>query len=161
MMRKFGQIEILSASCNISTVQDGRGAIFSWVPNENIKEFTMLYFQPNKVRGNHFHPEFAEYFLVADGSVVLLTKDVDTGEELNILCGKGFCFRTPPNTSHAVHALEPSICISFLTKPWEQCDQPIVYANLTDFDPDYVQHQKLLDPTWTPERNSEVARKYK
>ena len=33
----------------------------------DIKEFNMLNFYPNKVRGNHKHPEFTEYFLVVKG----------------------------------------------------------------------------------------------
>jgi len=79
MSSKLGQIEILTSSCNISTVQDGRGAIFTWVPDKPILEFNMLYFMPNKIRGNHYHPEFTEYFLVIQGTVVMVTKDIDTG----------------------------------------------------------------------------------
>ena len=48
-MNKLGNIDILDASCNISTVQDGRGAIFTWLPSEPIVEFNMLYFHPNKI----------------------------------------------------------------------------------------------------------------
>ena len=72
---RFGQIEILNPSCNLGTLQDGRGGIFSWVPDLAIKEFTLLYFNAGKVRGNHFHPEFVEYFLVIEGSLSLTTYD--------------------------------------------------------------------------------------
>ena len=57
-MNKFGDIEILIPSINLSTIDDGRGGIFTWVPNEPLMEFNMLYFKPGKVRGNHHHPEF-------------------------------------------------------------------------------------------------------
>jgi mannose-6-phosphate isomerase-like protein (cupin superfamily) len=157
----FGEIEILPASCNISTVQDGRGAIFSWVPQDTIKEFTLLYFEPNKIRGNHFHPEFVEYFLVVSGSIVLITKDNKTGNNLNMIGGAGFCFRTPINIPHAVHALESSLCISLLTKPWEQCQRPIEYVHLKDFDPEYVTYMKKNNPDWVPEKNSDIASKKK
>ena len=50
MKQKLGNIEVLASSCNISTVQDGRGAIFTWIPDEPILEFNMLYFLPNKIR---------------------------------------------------------------------------------------------------------------
>jgi len=127
---KLGNIEILQASCNIATVQDGRGAIFTWLPDIPIVEFNMLYFHPNKIRGNHYHPEFTEYFLVVEGTVVMVTKD-EHGNEVNMHASRGTCFKTPPNTPHAVHAITQSICIACLTKPWETCYQPIVYEKVT------------------------------
>ena len=33
---KFG---LLKPTCNINTVADGRGGIFTWVPKDDIKEF--------------------------------------------------------------------------------------------------------------------------
>ena len=141
--QKLGDIEILPASCNISTVQDGRGAIFTWLPDEPIVEFNMLYFLPNKIRGNHYHPEFIEYFLVVEGSVVMVTKDRETGQELNMHAGRGICFRTPPNTPHAVHAITSSICIALLTKQWNKCNPPIVREDLVQFDSEYLRYQEL------------------
>jgi dTDP-4-dehydrorhamnose 3,5-epimerase-like enzyme len=137
MKQMLGNIELLSASCNISTVQDGRGAIFTWVPDQPIVEFNMLYFLPNKIRGNHFHPEFTEYFLVVDGTVVMVTKDTKTGKEINMHASRGVCFRTPPNTPHAVHAITQSICISMLTKEWDKCKPPIIHEDIIPFDKDY------------------------
>lgn len=133
----LGNIELLSAACNISTVQDGRGAIFTWIPDQPIVEFNMLYFLPNKIRGNHFHPEFTEYFLVVDGTVVMVTKDTITGKEINMHASRGVCFRTPPNTPHAVHAITQSICISMLTKEWDKCKPPIIHEDIIPFDKDY------------------------
>lgn len=154
MSKNLGDIEVISASCNISTVQDGRGAIFTWLPDEPIHEFNMLYFRPNKIRGNHFHPEFIEYFLVVSGSVVMVTKCPGTGEELNMLAGEGTCFKTPPGTPHAVHAISDAVCMSFLTKPWESCDRPIVYEDLVEFDEDYSNYQKQRNPDYKPEENT-------
>jgi len=142
MSSKLGQIEILTSSCNISTVQDGRGAIFTWVPDKPILEFNMLYFMPNKIRGNHYHPEFTEYFLVIQGTVVMVTKDIDTGKELNMHASTGTCFKTPPGVVHAVHAVTHSICISMLTKPWDECDPPILHDHLIEFDKDYLEFIK-------------------
>ena len=137
MKQMLGNIELLSAACNISTVQDGRGAIFTWIPDQPIVEFNMLYFLPNKIRGNHFHPEFTEYFLVVDGTVVMVTKDTITGKEINMHASRGVCFRTPPNTPHAVHAITQSICISMLTKEWDKCKPPIIHEDIIPFDKDY------------------------
>ncbi len=139
-MQKVGNIEILSSSCNITTVKDGRGGIFTWVPPDPIKEFNLLYFLPGKVRGNHSHPEFTEYFLVVDGSGVLVTRDPDTEEELVIHASKGTCFRIPQGTSHAFHAMTVATCVSMLTKPWDDCDVSIVREQLIPFDDQYQKY---------------------
>jgi dTDP-4-dehydrorhamnose 3,5-epimerase-like enzyme len=126
----FGGIELLDASCNISTIKDGRGGIFSWVPEDDIKEWTMLYFTSNKIRGNHYHPEFTEYFLIVSGTVVLVTRDLETGKDINMIMGSGMCFRTPPGIPHTVYAVTDAVCISFLTKPWDSCKNPIIFEDL-------------------------------
>lgn len=131
-MNKIGNIEILTSSCNLSTVKDGRGGIFTWLPKEPIHEFNMLYFLPGKIRGNHFHPEFIEYFLVVEGILVLVTKDTSNGMELVMQVSKGTCFRIPPNTPHVFHAITAATCVAMLTKPWDKCDVPIVHDRLID-----------------------------
>ena len=155
--KKLGNIEVLASSCNISTVQDGRGAILTWLPDLPIVEFNMLYFLPNKIRGNHYHPEFVEYFLIVSGSVIMVTKDPGTGKEVNMQAGAGVCFRTPPNTPHAVHAITDSICISMLTKPWDACNPPIVYENLIGFNKDYTEFMKTKNENYDPSKNTGIA----
>jgi len=140
MSNMLGNIEVLKSSCNLSTVQDGRGAIFTWIPQDSITEFNLLYFLPNKIRGNHMHPEFTEYFLIVEGSVVMVTKNPKSGQEVNMLASKGTCFRIPPNTPHAVHAIIDSTCISLLTKPWDDCKKPIIYEDLIEFDNEYKEY---------------------
>ncbi len=159
MLQRLGNIEIIPASCNITTVQDGRGAIFTWLPEMPVLEFNLLYFQPNKIRGNHFHPEFVEYFLVVDGSVVMVTKDPVSDKEINMLASRGVCFKTPPNTPHAVHAITSSICISMLTKPWDQCNKPIVYKDLIEFDSEYTAYMKERNPNYDPALNDGLNKK--
>jgi mannose-6-phosphate isomerase-like protein (cupin superfamily) len=122
----FGEIEFLNDNSNLSTIYDGRGGIFSWVPQEDIKEFTFLFFHPNKLRGNHYHPEFTEYFLVVEGELVLTCFSKDGKLPMTKLLGVGSCFRTPPGVTHAIHAITPSKCISLITKPWEKCVNPII-----------------------------------
>ena len=129
-MNKFGEIEILSPICNPETLSDGRGAIFSWIPDEVIKEFTLLYFHKDKVRGNHYHPEFIEYFLVIDGVISLTTTDPLTGKNISTIGGAGFCFKTPKLIPHMVRAITDAKCLSLITKPWESCENPIVYHDL-------------------------------
>lgn len=127
---RFGQIEVLEEKCNPLTILDGRGAIQSWIPSEVIREFTLLEFLPGKIRGNHFHPEFVEYFLVVEGLVALHTFDNVTNTSLTKVAAKGFCFRTPIGVPHAVEAINNSTCISLITKPWDDCESPIIYESV-------------------------------
>lgn len=145
MENYLGEVEILRPSCNISTVLDGRGGIFNWVPPDPILEFALLFFHPNRVRGNHFHPEFTEYFLIVKGSVLFVTQDRHLGIQQSMLASTGTCFRTPPGVPHAVHAIEDAICISFLTKPWDKCEVPIVRTNLVPFDQGYLNYSSSID----------------
>ena len=59
--------KILYPSCNLETILDGRGGIFTWFPKEPILEYNLLYFKPGKSRGFHYHPEFVEYILLLMG----------------------------------------------------------------------------------------------
>lgn len=125
-MEKVGNIKVLRPSCNPATVYDGRGGIFTWVPEDDLKEFNILYFKPGKSRGNHFHPEFHEYFLVVDGSGVMVTREDEDSPEEVIHMSKGMCVRTPSGTAHAFYAITEVTAIAMLTKPWDECDDPII-----------------------------------
>ena len=120
------KIEILSPSCNLETVRDGRGGIFTWLPKDPLVEFNMLYFQPGKTRGHHYHPEFNEYFLVVDGSGVMVTKDSPDAPEEQIHMSRGSCVRTPMGTSHAFYAITAVTAVAMLSKRWDDCNPPIV-----------------------------------
>ena len=125
-----GQIELLQHQCNPETVRDGRGGIFTWIPDHDIKEFNLVIIKPNKMRGNHYHPEFIEYFLVVSGKLLLTTEDKANKEIVNFLASPGMCFRTPIGTSHSFHAIDESTCISLLTKPWDECEKPIITSSI-------------------------------
>lgn len=126
------KLEILRPSCNIETVSDGRGGIFTWLPEDALVEFNLLYFQPGKTRGNHYHPEFVEYFLVVEGSGVMVTKDSEDAEEEIIHMSKGMCTRAPKGVSHAFYAITSVTAIAMLSKRWDDCNPPIVHSNLID-----------------------------
>jgi mannose-6-phosphate isomerase-like protein (cupin superfamily) len=128
------KIENLKPSCNLATVRDGRGGIFTWVPQDKIAEFNLLYFQPGKTRGNHFHPEFTEYFLVVEGSGVMVTKDSEDAPEEVIHMSKGMCARNPTGVAHAFYAITPVTAVAMLTKPWDACNPPIVRMDVVDPD---------------------------
>lgn len=128
------KIKILKPSCNLDTVRDGRGGIFTWVPEDKLAEFNMLYFLPGKTRGNHYHPEFNEYFLVVEGQGVMVTKDSEDAPEEVIHMSKGMCTRAPMGVAHAFYAITPVTAIAMLTKPWDECHPPIVRVNVIDRD---------------------------
>src|SRR3989344_7256242 len=120
------KIEVLTPSCNLETVRDGRGGIFTWLPKDQIVEFNILYFQPGKSRGHHFHPEFNEYFLVVEGSGVMVTRDHDDAPEEQIHMSRGSCVRTPMGASHAFFAITPVTAMAMLSKRWDDCNPPII-----------------------------------
>ena len=125
--------EILYPSCNLATVMDGRGGIFTWLPKEPIVEFNMLYFQPGKTRGNHYHPEFVEYFLVVEGSGVMVSKDsAAEGGETIIQMSRGMCVRNPIGVTHAFYAITPVTAVAMLSKKWDDCNPPIKREDLID-----------------------------
>ena len=121
-------VTILKPSCNLETVKDGRGGIFTWIPDKPIVEFNMLYFRPGKVRGFHFHPHFEEYLLVVDGNGTLVTrtKPDDKNTETFIHLSKGTCTKTKENTYHTIYAITEMTIVAMLTKRWDHSEPPII-----------------------------------
>jgi mannose-6-phosphate isomerase-like protein (cupin superfamily) len=121
-------MEVLTPVCNLSTVMDGRGGIFTWVPPEPIVEFNLIYYNTGSVRGLHYHPDFVEYILIVDGSGVLVSRDgpgPDGEEEITHL-SKGVCVRLPPGTMHTIYAIAPMTGVAMLTRKWDDCEIPAV-----------------------------------
>ncbi len=123
-------IELVKPSCNLNTIKDGRGAIFSYVPKRPILEFTHQFIHAGKIRGNHCHPEFDEYILLVNGQGVEVEKDMITGKDTFIQMSKGTCIFVPRNTYHVFLAITECESVSFLTKPWDACDKPIIHQDL-------------------------------
>lgn len=131
--KKFGRLE---ATCNIDTVTDGRGGIFTWVPEEAIREFNMIYFTPGASRGDHYHPEFTEYFLITEGSGLMVYKDLkdpDQDKRVTYHMSKGDCVYTTPGIAHAFHAITPTTAVAMLTKPWDECKEPIIHEDVSRY----------------------------
>ncbi len=103
-------IKVIQPFCNLETIRDGRGGIFTWLPKEPIVEFNLLFFKPGKTRGFHYHPHFVEYLLCVEGNGVLVTRENknDAKTETSISLSKGVCTRADKNTK------EPSFTWSFL-----------------------------------------------
>jgi len=123
------KIKKLQPTCDLRTVKDGRGGIFTWVPKDPIVEFNLVFIKANKLRGNHYHPEFDEYFLITEGQGVIVNKSAK-GKEDFLYMGKGDCFYIPQGANHVFYAITDLNAIAMLTKKWDDCNPPIVHENL-------------------------------
>jgi mannose-6-phosphate isomerase-like protein (cupin superfamily) len=126
--KRYGRLQ---PTCNTDTVIDGRGGIFTWLPEEPIHEFNMLYFVPGASRGDHYHPEFTEYFLVVEGSGIMVYQEHGTKKQEVFHMSKGDCVFSRPGVSHAFHAITNLTAVALLTKPWDSCDKPIIRDEVT------------------------------
>ena len=121
------RMRLFTPSCNLNTIKDGRGAIFPFVPDVPIMEWTHQFIKADKIRGNHCHPE---YILLVDGAGVEVEKNLKTGKEFLIYMNKGTCIFVPKGTYHVFLAITDCQSISFLTKRWDDCKCPIIHTNL-------------------------------
>lgn len=121
-------VKIIKPTCNLETVKDGRGGIFTWIPDKPILEFNMLYFRPGKTRGFHFHPHFEEYLLVVDGNGTLVTRKIPENKDSEefIHLSKGTCTKTEKDTYHTIYAITEMTIVAMLTKRWDSSDPPII-----------------------------------
>ena len=124
------KIKRLEPTCNLATVKDGRGGIFTFYPKDPIVEFNFLFIKSTKIRGNHYHPEFDEYFLLTSGEGIMVTKDSPDAEEEFLYLSKGQCTYAPKNTRHVFYAITDCTAVSLLTKKWDDSNPPIVHENL-------------------------------
>jgi len=122
------KLKKIDPSCNLATIRDGRGGIFTYYPEKPIVEFNFQFINKGKIRGNHYHPEFDEYYLITEGQGVMVTKDESKEEFLYV--GKGDCIFVPRNTSHVLYAITNCNIVTFLNKKWDDCETPIVHENL-------------------------------
>ena len=57
-------------------------------------------------------------------------KDPETGKENFYYLAKGECIFIPRNTYHVFLAITECESVSFLTKRWDDCKNPIIHENL-------------------------------
>ena len=119
----------LEPECNLNTIRDGRGGIFTFYPRDPVVEWNFQFVNKGKIRGNHYHPEFDEYYLFVEGHAVLVTRDQDGKEEF-LHVNKGDCVHIPIGVPHVIYAITDFNVITFLTKKWNDCDVPIIHENL-------------------------------
>ncbi len=115
--------------CNLDTIRDGRGGIFTFFPALPIVEFNFQFINKGKIRGNHYHPEFDEYYLFTEGNGVVVSKSDDGTEEF-LYVGTGDCVHIPQGVPHVTYAITDIKYVTFLTKKWNDCTTPIVHEQL-------------------------------
>lgn len=124
------KIKKIDPLCNLDTIRDGRGGIFTFYPHKPIVEFNFQFVNTGKIRGNHYHPEYDEYYLITDGNAVIVSKLRGSKKEEFVYVGKGDCVHIPQGTPHVLYAITHCNMVTFLTKKWDDCDQPIVHENM-------------------------------
>ena len=85
------------------------------------------------------------YILLVSGQGAIIEKGEKEDHFLRM--SKGMCVYIPRNTSHVFLATTDCESVSFLTKPWNDCENPIIHENLGhgkgDFgDPDSAHHEE-------------------
>ena len=124
------KIEKLTPSCNLDTIRDGRGGIFTFFPDDPIVEINFNVVKTGKIRGNHQHPEFDEYYLLTSGEGILIYKDDENSTDEFIFMSRGTCTKTPSGVSHVFFAISECTLVVCLTKKWDDCKVPIIHENL-------------------------------
>jgi dTDP-4-dehydrorhamnose 3,5-epimerase-like enzyme len=118
-----GNIQILSADINDKAI-DHRGAIFSYVPADAIKEFVYIDTKKGVVRGNHYHKEFDEYIMLVHGEGIYL-EILPDGTNRKIIMAPGMTIYIPKYTPHTFVPLSDCKSVSFLTETWNSSQEPI------------------------------------
>lgn len=115
----------LDFTCNYSTLSDGRGAIFTFIPPTSVVEFTIIQTRPGENRGFHWHKEFDEYIIVLSGHGMYVELDT-TGKVLqHFKVSFGDCMHFPVGCIHALYCLTEMRMIAALSKKWDDCEEPI------------------------------------
>ena len=117
-------IQDVSANCNLMTLRDGRGGIFTYYPDDPIVEWNLLFTKAGESRGFHFHKEFDEYVLVTSGHGTYVGLEPDGSETIHKVAA-GDCVHFPIGTPHTLYAMTDMRMVALLTKKWDDCDEPL------------------------------------
>lgn len=119
----MSRIQLLTPDINDKAV-DHRGAIYSYIPHDSIVEFVYINTKAGVTRGHHFHTEFDEYIMLVHGEGIYL-EPLEDGTTRKIVMAPGFVVYIPTHTPHTFVPLSDCKSVSFLTKRWDDCANPI------------------------------------
>ena len=117
-------MERITPECNLMTVRDGRGGIFTYYPTQPIVEWNLIFTRAGENRGFHYHKEFDEFILITSGHGTYVGKEAE-GEEAFFKVAAGDCLHFPPGTPHTLYAISDMRLVALLTKRWDECDAPL------------------------------------
>lgn len=83
---------------------DERGEIFD-ILEERIGHVGMVTFVPGVTRGNHYHKISTQYSYILEGTVRLVTSNVDGSNRQEYILKPGTCTILPPLTVHTYTAV--------------------------------------------------------
>ncbi|HIL26002.1 MAG TPA: hypothetical protein EYG21_01190, partial [Nitrospinaceae bacterium] len=96
---------------NLDCKSDERGWLIEVLGGKSLEvphEFGQIHVSvayPGKTRGNHYHTRKLEWFCVPQGKGLLLLKDLETGEEKELLMGED-ALKTVKITPGIIHAIK-------------------------------------------------------
>jgi len=118
-----GRIQLLEPNISDKAI-DNRGAIYSYIPYDNLVEFVYIDTKQGVTRGHHYHEEFDEYIMLVNGEGIYLEK-LEDGSTRKIVMGAGQTIYIPRLTPHTFVPLTDCKSVSMLTKAWDSCNKPI------------------------------------
>jgi mannose-6-phosphate isomerase-like protein (cupin superfamily) len=113
-------IKIFNPVINDNAV-DHRGAIYSYVPLDSIREICYITTRAGVERGHHYHKEFDEYIMLVEGEGIYNCP----AQNEKIVVGPGQMIYIPIGCPHTFIPVTDCKSVSLLTKPWNECREPI------------------------------------
>jgi dTDP-4-dehydrorhamnose 3,5-epimerase-like enzyme len=114
-------------NCTVMTpdiFKDQRGEIYSFFPEDDIKEYNLMSTKRGNERGYHYHPHFNEYITIVDGACIF--KEYHNGIQSQVILNTGDSVRIPAGIAHAFVAISDLKFVSMLTQRWNDSNPPIV-----------------------------------
>ena len=103
---------------------DSRGSVYTYVPDQDIKEFNYIVTKAGSNRGYHCHKEFDEYVMLVEGEMIVIEL-LENAQNKKILLGPGQTVKIPQSVEHVFVSVTDCKFVNFLTKPWHLCSNPI------------------------------------
>jgi len=106
---------------------DARGSIEGIINKGIWREINIIHSSANCERGNHYHNEITELFIIIKGEIEVTTQQVKDnrlfGKVFHDIVREGDVFLIPPLTNHVFNIKQESQWINVLSEPISQ-DNP-------------------------------------
>lgn len=125
-------LTLIDPSCNLATLQDGRGGVFTWADLPKLDEINLIITRAGENRGFHYHTEFREWVMVVEGEGVYMRWTPENeprfggdGQFPFTKMGPGNLIHFPMGAPHTLVALTDIKILAMLDKRWDDCENPI------------------------------------